>query len=250
MQNVKNLIVGNWKMNGFLNSLEELVTIESSLSSADKNLPFEVIFCLPDTLIFAANQLNLHILQLGAQNCCHENNGAYTGDISAEQLKDVGASWVIIGHSERRLNHHETNPQIANKLAQAWESDLNTILCIGESIDVYEKGETLEFLTKQLEQVLSDSANIDKLTVAYEPIWSIGTGKIPTLVELDEIYNFIRSFLIEKLGKAAQNIRLLYGGSVTSKNAANILNIKDVNGLLVGKASLQAEEFLKICKFN
>lgn len=243
------LVVGNWKMNGTLKSLEQLELVDKAFSQSASNSKYKPVFCLPSSLIYAAKQAGYELLELGAQDCHFKPSGAFTGDISADQLKDIGAEWVILGHSERRNYHHETNKQVSEKLTAAWSKGLKTILCIGESLSDYEAGNTLNFLKQQLEESLPDSVELNLLTVAYEPVWAIGSGKIPSLDEISAVHDFIRSFLVQRFGaELGDNVPLLYGGSANGDNAEGILNIAQVNGLLVGGASLKAEDFLKICK--
>lgn len=183
-------------------------------------------------------------LKLGGQDCHFEDAGSFTGDISAAMLKKVGCQYVIIGHSERRTNHHETNEIVAKKLATALKQKLIPILCVGESKEVREQNQHLAFVYEQIIKSVPTDIKCDKLVIAYEPIWSIGTGLVPTEQQIEEITKLIKKIFTEKFSGAVKEFFVLYGGSVTSQNSAEILKISD--GLLVGKASLDVEEFIKI----
>ncbi len=185
------------------------------------------------------------IFKLGAQDCGFENSGSFTGDISAKMLKDVGCEYVIIGHSERRKYYHENNEIIAKKLLTAINHQINPIVCVGENIEVREKNEQQNFVANQLLGAIDKTVQIKRLIIAYEPIWAIGTNKNATREEISQMADFIKDFIAKNFSNIAEFF-LLYGGSVNSKNSAEILQITNIDGLLVGGASLDAEEFMAI----
>lgn len=191
--------------------------------------------------------LNERPIKLGAQDCHFEEKGSFTGEISASMLKKVGCEYVILGHSERRAGHFETNEVIAKKIKMAVSQNLTPIICVGENKETRDAGKHLEFVQEQITNSLPQEIKFKKLVIAYEPIWSIGTGVIPTAEQIAEIAKLIRKNFVEKLSGRADEYFMLYGGSVTSQNSAEILAISGVDGLLVGKASLDADEFVKIC---
>lgn len=243
----RKLVAGNWKMNGLLGSatqFEKMVAGAASTGSA-----VEIAVCLPATLIapFAPLARGSRLL-IGGQDCQSEPSGAYTGDISAEMLRDAGASLVIIGHSERRAYHHETDSDVRAKALAAFRAGLTAIVCVGETADEHESGQTVAVIGGQLEGSLPDGLTAANTIVAYEPIWAIGTGNIPSTAAIAATHGFIRKALIKRFGNAGDGVRILYGGSVKPSNALEILAIADVDGALVGGASLKADEFLAIAK--
>jgi len=247
MSKIRPLIAGNWKMNGLSEDLAELRAIASGLSS-DLGYGFDALICTPSTLLSRASEiLQGENLALGGQDCHFATVGAYTGDISAAMLRDAGAEFVILGHSERRAHYHETDALIAAKLKAAVEAKLQMILCVGETLAEREAGRALEIIAQQLDGALVREIKPQLLVIAYEPRWAIGTGKIPSLAEIDEIHQFIREKMQTYFGVAGKQIRLLYGGSVKPDNAAQIMALGDVNGTLVGGASLKARDFIAIC---
>jgi triosephosphate isomerase len=191
--------------------------------------------------------LNARPIKLGAQDCHFEESGSFTGDVSAQMLKDVGCHYVIIGHSERRANHFESSEIVAKKIRAAVAKELTPIICVGENKETRDRKEHLEFVRQQLEISIPRDVKFDKLVIAYEPIWSIGTGVIPATAQIEEVMQFIKKTLREILGRECFT---LYGGSVTSQNSAEILKTPGVDGLLIGKASLDADEFVKIAISN
>jgi triosephosphate isomerase (TIM) len=233
------LIAGNWKMNGLRASVSVLEQIVRD--SHDLRRRVDLMICPPATLImsFAAVADGVAI---GGQDCHTEPAGAYTGDISAEMLADLGASAVIVGHSERRSYHRETDDEVRRKAMAAWRAGLLAILCVGESQDDRVAGRTLKTVGAQLQGSLPDWARPDNLVIAYEPLWAIGSGMTPTPADVGEVHGFIRA----RLGAAGQGVRILYGGSVKPANAGELMAVPDVDGALVGGASLKAEEFLAI----
>ncbi len=186
-------------------------------------------------------------LKLGAQDCHYENSGSFTGNVSAEMLTKVSCQYVILGHSERRSYHFETDQIVAKKIDAALSQKLTPIICVGESKETRDSGKHLEFVYKQLMNSISQEAQFEKMVIAYEPIWSIGTGVTPTVEQISEMAKLFKKIFNEKFPNRAKEFFLLYGGSVTSQNSQEILQIEGINGLLVGKASLDVEEFVKIC---
>jgi triosephosphate isomerase (TIM) len=191
--------------------------------------------------------LNERPLKVGAQDCHHEIKGSFTGDISASMLKKVGCAYVIVGHSERRANHFETSEIVGKKVKAVLEEKMTPIICVGESKEIREQEKHLEFIYRQIMNSVPKDVKFDKLVIAYEPIWSIGTGVVPSFEQIAEVAKLVKKIFDEKFAGLANSYFLLYGGSVTSENSAEILKINGIDGLLVGKASLDAEEFVKIC---
>ncbi|TMJ31891.1 MAG: triose-phosphate isomerase [Alphaproteobacteria bacterium] len=238
------LVAGNWKMNGLRASVAELGKI---LEGAGELSGADVLVCPPATLIceFAAAVGNGRV-RIGGQDCHPEPAGAFTGDISAEMLRDAGASAVIVGHSERRTYHNETDALVRIKALAARRAGLTAIVCVGESRAQRESGSALSVVAAQLNGSLPDEATPEDLIVAYEPVWAIGTGLTPTPADVAEMHGHIRRQLVARFGDAMQKLRVLYGGSVKGSNAQELMRVTDVDGALVGGASLQAQEFLGI----
>lgn len=244
-EQIRPLVAGNWKMNGLAASLSELKGMVAGLTALAGKA--DLMVCPPATLIAqAAWAAKGSALLLGGQDCHAEASGAHTGDISAEMLADAGAKAVIVGHSERRTDHHETNAGVKAKAQAAWRAGLIAIVCVGEQRAEREAGDTLKVVGAQLEGSLSDGATADNLVVAYEPVWAIGTGLTPTVADVAEVHAFIRKTLSTRFGVTGAGVRILYGGSVKPSNAGELLTIADVNGALVGGASLKADDFLGI----
>ena len=240
---MRKIIAGNWKMNGKLENLLEIKKISNEFARSK----IEIIICPPFTLLSAASEFAKNVY-LGAQNLHPESEGAFTGEISADMLVDLGVKYSIIGHSERRNEHNETNEIVARKVKISLEKKLQTIICIGETELQRKENSTLEILEQQLLGSLENNLNFENLIVAYEPIWAIGTGLIPKVSEISKIHDFIRVRLVELYGYNASNIPLLYGGSVNGSNAPEIFNVNNVNGALVGGASLSFENFAPIIR--
>lgn len=239
----RKLAAGNWKMNGLGANLAEL----SALLAAQPDPACEMLICPPATLIHrAAAQAQGSTLRIGAQDCHAATSGAHTGDLSAEMLRDAGATHVITGHSERRADHGESDAIVRAKTEAAIAAGLTAILCLGESLDDRQAGRTLDVIRAQLAGSLPDQASGATLVVAYEPIWAIGTGQVATLDQIGEVHAFLRAELVARYGETGNAIRLLYGGSVKHANAAEIFAVKDVDGALVGGASLTAADFAPI----
>ena len=236
----RKLVVGNWKMNGMRAHLDE---VEAIGKLAAQHPAVEVGLCLPATLIMAGSQLKGAAF-IGAQNCHMELSGAYTGSLSAEMLIEAGATWVITGHSERRETRGETNADVAAKSVAAHAAGMKVILCVGETLAVRDAGDANEVVTAQLLASLPEGASADWLAVAYEPIWAIGTGRIPTLEAIQSMHATLRAALASRIGQEqADAMRILYGGSMNGDNAAEIIALPDVDGGLVGGASLSAAKF-------
>lgn len=240
---MRKLAAGNWKMNGTRASLSEVQAINAELDDTDP----AVVICPPVSLLIPACDIGGKI-GIGAQDCHMVSSGAHTGDISANQIADTGATYVIIGHSERRTDHGETSDMIKAKAQAALKAGLIAIVCIGETLAEREAGETLNVLGQQMSGSIPDGATSQNTVIAYEPVWAIGTGLVPTLDQIDEAHRFMRAELLTALGADAQNISLLYGGSVKGSNADDIFSVADVDGALVGGASLSAHDFVPIIK--
>ena len=247
----KKVIAGNWKMNMLPN---EAMNFIQSLEQKVKGTEHEVILCVPYTDIFYsvmnAQETNIKI---GAQNMHWEEKGAYTGEVSAEMLKAVGVEYVIIGHSERRQYFAETDETVNKKLKKALAVGLKPIVCVGETLEQREQGITMQVITGQTEKALEglDAANVEKVIIAYEPIWAIGTGKTATKQDANEAVKQIREKIAEKYGQnIANGVIIQYGGSVKASNAKELFEMSDIGGGLVGGASLKVEEFANIVNYN
>jgi triosephosphate isomerase len=236
----RKIAAGNWKMNGTADSLGAV----RALAGAHPDPACEVILCPPATLLarMAAAAEGTPIL-IGGQDCHPDAAGAHTGDVSAEMLADAGARAVIVGHSERRQNHAESDERVAAKARAAWRAGLLAIICIGETEAERDAGQTLNVVTRQLAGSVPDGATAANSVIAYEPVWAIGTGRTPTLAEIAEVHGAIRARLVDRLGEAGDGLRVLYGGSVKPSNAAEIFAIANVDGGLVGGASLKPADF-------
>jgi triosephosphate isomerase len=240
------LIAGNWKMNGLRASSAEF---EAMLAGAPQvAAKADLLVCPPATLIaaFAEKARGAKNLSIGAQDCHPKASGAHTGDISAEMLGDAGASAIIVGHSERRADHGESDMLVRQKAEAAWRAGLAAIVCIGETQHQRDKGQTLDICRGQLNLSLPDGATAGNLVVAYEPVWAIGTGLTPTTADVEQVHKLIRELLTERFKGEGARIRILYGGSVKPSNAAELMAVDNVNGALVGGASLKASDFLAI----
>jgi triosephosphate isomerase len=238
------LVAGNWKMNGLRSAAAELDRI---IQGAGGLAAVDVMVCPPATLLaqFAAGAQGGPV-RIGAQDCHAEPSGAFTGDLSAEMLKDAGAVATIVGHSERRGYHGETDADVRKKALAARRAGLMAIVCVGETRGEREAGRALAVVGAQLDGSLPDGATAENLVVAYEPVWAIGSGLTPTPADVAEMHGFIRRQLIARYGEAGQGMRILYGGSVKRSNAKELMGVADVDGALVGGASLKADEFLAI----
>jgi triosephosphate isomerase len=243
---IRPLIAGNWKMNGLKASSAEF---EAMLAGAAKvAAKADLLVCPPATLIaaFAEKALGSKTLAIGAQDCHPKASGAHTGDLSAEMLADAGARAIIVGHSERRADHGESDALVRQKAEAAWRAGLTAIVCIGETREQRDAGKTLDVCGGQLKGSLPDGATADNLVVAYEPVWAIGTGLTPATADVEQVHKFIRGFLTTRFSSEGIKVRILYGGSVKPSNAAELMAVANVNGALVGGASLKAADFLAI----
>jgi len=237
------LIAGNWKMNGVSASLAEAKAVAAGAGATSAR----VAICPSATLIAQmAWTLKDTKVAVGGQDCRAEASGAFTGDVAAEQVKDAGASLVILGHSERRAGYGETDELVAAKTLAALRAGLEPIVCVGETLDQRKAGEALAVVTGQVRGSLPADLAGKAFSVAYEPVWAIGTGLTPTTPEIEEVHRAIRATLVEMFGEAGKAPPILYGGSVKPSNAAEILHADEVGGALVGGASLKAEDFLGI----
>jgi triosephosphate isomerase len=242
----RKLAAGNWKMNGTSRSLHEVVNLIKTFSDPTVDL----LICPPATLLHRMSELTASSpISVGGQDCHTAPSGAHTGDISAEMLHDAGATAVILGHSERRTNHEENSEMVRTKARTAQAIGLTAIICLGESLSQRESANTLDIIAGQLAASLPDNSTAENLVIAYEPIWAIGTGKIPTLAQIGEVHDFIRTRLERRFGAGVgRGTRILYGGSVKPDNAAEIFRVPNVDGALVGGASLTAADFSPIIK--
>jgi triosephosphate isomerase len=239
------LVAGNWKMNGLRASMAEL---EAMMAGAANLAGYcDLLVCPPATLIamFAWKATGSN-LAIGAQDCHPDPSGAHTGDLSAEMLRDAGASAVIVGHSERRADHGEQDALVRRKADAAWRAGLLAIVCVGETRAEREAGKTLDVVSRQLRASVPDGATAAKLVIAYEPVWAIGTGLTPKPADVTEVHALIRGALVQRFGGEAGAVRILYGGSVKPDNAGALLLAPECDGALVGGASLKARDFLAI----
>lgn len=242
---IRPLIAGNWKMNGLKASLAEFEAMLAGAPGVSGKA--DLLVCPPATLIatLVDKARGTKSLDVGGQDCHPKASGAHTGDISAEMLADAGARAVIVGHSERRADHGESDALVRQKAEAAWRAGLIAIVCIGETRQQRDSGQTLDVCRGQLTLSLPDGATSANLVVAYEPVWAIGTGLTPTVEDIEQVHRLIREILVLRFKGGAQ-IRILYGGSVKPSNAAELMAVANVNGALVGGASLKASDFLAI----
>ena len=237
---MKKLAAGNWKMNGTAADLTEI----EALASAHGNASVDVLICPPATLISRMRDaVGSADIAVGGQDCHANASGAHTGDIAAKMLADAGASHVIVGHSERRADHGEDDATVRAKAEAGIAAGLIAVVCIGETLEEREAGQTLEVVGTQLDGSLPDTSTSATVVVAYEPVWAIGTGKVASTDQIGEVHTAIRQRLVDRLGADANEMRILYGGSVKPGNAAEIFAVQDVDGALVGGASLKADDF-------
>ncbi|WP_371169783.1 triose-phosphate isomerase [Aliiroseovarius sp. 2305UL8-7] len=239
----RKLAAGNWKMNGTGASLAEL----EALANAHPAPGCEILICPPSTLVSRAVKAASQQISIGGQDCHAATSGAHTGDISAGMLVDAGASHVILGHSERREDHDESDRDVRDKVVSALAAGLKVVVCVGESLAEREANNTLDIIGGQMAGSIPDVVTGENLVVAYEPIWAIGTGKVPTLDQIGDVHDFVRTRLERRFGEGVgRSIRILYGGSVKPSNAAEIFAVSNVDGALVGGASLKASDFSPI----
>jgi len=243
---IKPLVAGNWKMNGLGQDLGELAEMGKAFSP-ELQKKIDMLICPPSTLLFRASEIaKPGKVAVGAQDCHGEASGAHTGDISVEMILDAGATSVIVGHSERRIDHGEFNIAVHDKAKSALWAGLQTIICIGETAAGKKAGATLDVLKDQMANSIPDDWAKGEVVIAYEPVWAIGTGVTPTAEDVAEAHAFMRNELIERFGKKGEKVRLLYGGSVKPSNAEELMSVDNVDGALVGGASLKAADFMGI----
>jgi len=236
---MRKLVVGNWKMNGVTSDLAEIAAI------AEKSLHYPAVesaLCLPATLINRACD-NEHGFPIGGQDCHMQASGAHTGCVSADMLVDAGASLVIVGHSERRAAQHEQDHDVLAKAQAAHKAGLKVIICVGETLAERDAGNALNIVLGQVAGSLPEHISGDWLSVAYEPVWAIGTGRIPEMADVQEMHGAIRSALVDRYGTDGNSVRILYGGSMNGDNAAELLAVENVDGGLIGGASLTCAKF-------
>ena len=237
---MRKLAAGNWKMNGLGSSLGEIEALAASFPSPG----CDVLICPPATLLSRlSDTANGSAVATGGQDCHSNASGAHTGDGSADMIAEAGGTYVIVGHSERRADHGESDAMVRAKAEAAWAAGLIAVICVGETLEEREAGKALEVVGGQVTGSLPDGATGANTVVAYEPVWAIGTGKVPTLEEIGEIHSDIRSNLNARFGDEGNAMRILYGGSVKPSNASEIFGVAHVNGALVGGASLKAADF-------
>ena len=248
MATSRRLLAGNWKMNGTRASLSEIAALRDAVA-AGRTRGADVLICPPFTLVMAAADLCAGTgLMIGGQDCDAHPAGASTGDVSAEMLRDAGAGAVIVGHSERRAHRGDTDAVVRAKAEAAGRAGLMAILCVGETRAEHDRGETLRVIGRQIDDSVPPSASAAGLALAYEPVWAIGTGVVPSADDIATVHAFMRRRLRSLLGAEGGGVRLLYGGSVKPDNAAEVLAVEHVDGVLVGGASLKEAEFLAIAE--
>jgi triosephosphate isomerase len=239
------IVAGNWKMH---NKIAESIALAKAIKEDTTTIKNgEVVLAPTFTALFSVGEtIKGSNVQLAAQNMFYEDRGAYTGEIAPGMLKDIGCTYVIIGHSERRKYFHEQDQEVNLKVKKALMAGLKPIMCVGETDEEKVKGITRSVIGRQVNQGLSGVEKIDNVVIAYEPVWAIGTGKVATPVEAEEVHQFIRGILKDLYGSTADDIRILYGGSVTKDNIGDLIAMEDIDGALVGGASLKADGFLGI----
>ena len=243
---VRPLVAGNWKMNGTRDSLDQIKAIAQGVM-VPLSEKVETLICPPATLLYVSTALATDSpLAIGGQDCHQAQSGAHTGDISADMIADCFGTYVIVGHSERRIDHAETDHMIRGKAQAAYQADLTAIVCVGETGEERDAYQTLDILKRQLSGSLPEEATADNTVIAYEPVWAIGTGLTPTAKDVEIAHAFIRSELVHRFGDEGKGMRILYGGSVKPGNARELLAVDNVDGALIGGASLKATDFLAI----
>ena len=244
---IRPLVAGNWKMNGTGARLRELRRLNTHLSK--HKFGCDVAVCVPATLVHRLSAMKFGAkIMTGGQDCHGAQNGAHTGDVSADMLKDAGAKWVIVGHSERRAGvkqggHGESSKLVCQKVLAAQMAGLRSIVCVGETLGERKSGDTLKVVGGQLRQSLPDTCSAGDIVIAYEPVWAIGSGLTPSIEQIGAVHAHIRKALTRRFGDVGAVVRILYGGSVKPSNAAELMAIANVNGALVGGASLKAADF-------
>ena len=242
--NIKPLIAGNWKMNGTSEQLPEIEAIAAGV----KGSSYDALICTPFTLIDRAARLCANTaLNIGAEDCHANDSGAHTGDVAAPMIKDAGAQHIIVGHSERRTDHGETDEVVHEKALAVQKANMTAIICIGETRQEREEGSANSVATAQIKGSVPTQSKAANTVIAYEPVWAIGTGLVPSNKDIEDIHGHIRSELASLLGEEGATMRILYGGSLKPGNAEEILAIENVDGGLIGGASLKSADFLAIC---
>jgi triosephosphate isomerase (TIM) len=243
---IRPLIAGNWKMNGLKASIPEFEAMLAGAAGVAAKC--DLLVCPPATLVaaFAEKTRGAKTLAIGAQDCHPKASGAHTGDLSAEMLADAGAKAIIVGHSERRADHGESDAVVRQKAEAVWRAGLTAIVCIGETREQRDAGKTLDICGSQLKGSLPEGSTAVNLVVAYEPVWAIGTGLTPTVGDVEQVHRFVRETLTSRFKGEGAGVRILYGGSVKPSNAVELMGVANVNGALVGGASLKAADFLAI----
>ncbi len=244
----RKLIAGNWKMNCLKN--DGIALAKAVFEKTSGTLPFDTLICPPMSLLGTIAELP-HTIGVGSQDVAvaPKSMGAFTGDISAEMVKDLGATHTLIGHSERRAMHGETDEVVRIKSENAIKAGLIAVICVGETLEEREAGKAIDIVTAQIRGSVPTIATAENCVIAYEPVWAIGTGKVPTTADVAEIHGAVRAELVKVLGQdIADKMRILYGGSVKPSNAKELLSVSDVDGALIGGASLKAEDFWAIAE--
>lgn len=244
----KPLVAGNWKMNGLKTAKKELAALVKAVTGAKSKPGCDIMICPPATILsLCCDTVKGSGIKIGGQDCHVEASGAHTGDISAEMLKNAGARACIVGHSERRTDHGESSPEVKLKAKAAHRAGLMAIICLGETANERASGKTIKIIGQQLKASLPEGADHRNSVIAYEPVWAIGTGDTPTVADIARVHSYIRKRLMALLGdETGAKIKILYGGSVKPSNAKELMGINNVNGALVGGASLKAKDFLGI----
>lgn len=245
----RKIVAGNWKMNGNRQFAKKLVE-DLSLVAGELKGSVEIVIAPPFTLMADAVQSKTSDLKLSSQNVSSFDNGAFTGEVSADMLVDLGCQYCIVGHSERRAYFGDTNEVVASKVAKSLEKGISPILCVGETLEEREAEKTLDVIREQLDIALKDLSELQlkKIVVAYEPVWAIGTGKTATPEQAQNVHAFIRGEVAVKSELAASTMPIIYGGSVKANNAKELFSMEDIDGGLIGGASLKLEDFAEICK--
>lgn len=250
--NIRPLVAGNWKMNGkrdALGVIKQIADASANTLGGDNWSKIDALLCPPATLLYVATTLTEDsALNIGGQDCHINKSGAHTGDISADMIADCLGTHVIVGHSERRTDHGESDGLVRAKATAAIDAGLVAVICIGETENDRKTGKTLEVLKSQLENSVPGNAHAENTVIAYEPVWAIGTGLVPSVGDIKEAHAFMRQELVERFKRGGEIMRILYGGSVKPNNAAELMSISNVDGALVGGASLKADDFIAICE--
>lgn len=240
----KALVAGNWKMNGLKAFADEFLALNNLIKEGGAKC--DALICPPFTLISTLCDISSGQVDVGAQDCHMNMNGAHTGDVSAEMIKELGCNHIIVGHSERRADHGESNEIVNAKAVAVQAVGSSAIICVGETIEEREAGKALDVVTSQVKASIPETAKAENTIIAYEPVWAIGTGKVPTAGDVEEVHAAVRKVLMDRFGSEGDSINILYGGSVKASNAHELMSVRNVNGALVGGASLKADDFYGI----